>query len=119
MRPKAYQVALVAEQREELMRQSASQRHPARERKRARILLLADEAQGGRATPDAAVAAQVKVCLLTVGRVRQRFAQAEDQGQDALQTALHHKEQEKRKPRVLGGAGEAHLVERARRTWWL
>ena len=110
MRPKIYHVALAPEQREDLTRQSTSQRHSARERKRARVLLLADEAQEGGATPDAAIAAQVKVCPLTVCRVRQRFAQAKDRGHDALQAALRHKEQERRKPRALDGAAEAHLI---------
>jgi hypothetical protein len=108
MRPKTYHVALAPEQREELTRRSVSQRQSARERKRARILLLADEAREGGATADADIAAQVKVCLPTVGRVRQRFAQAEERGEDAVQAALHHREQQKRKPRLLGG--EAHLI---------
>ena len=116
MRPKSYHVTLVAEQRDELTRKSASQKQSARERKRARILLLADEAQEGGATPDAAIAAQVRVCLGTVGRVRQRFAQAKEQGnankpgQTELRAALHHKPQEKRKPRLLDGEAEAHLI---------
>ena len=74
MRPKTHHVALVAEQRAELTRKSTSQKQSARERRRARILLLADEAREGGAVPDAAIAAQVKVCMGTVGRVRQRFA---------------------------------------------
>lgn len=110
MRPKIYRVALSPEQREELTRKSLSQRQSARERKRARILLLADEAQEGGASLDAGIVAQVRVSLTTVGRVRQRFAQAKERGQDETQAALHHKRQEKRKERLLDGAGEAHLV---------
>ena len=110
MRPKTHPVALVAQQRAELTRKSISQKQSARERRRARILLLADEAQEGGAVPDAAIAAQVKVCLATVGRVRQRFAQAKEQGQDELHTALRHKEQDKRKPRLLDGEAKAHLI---------
>lgn len=110
MRPKTYHVVLSSEQRDELTRTSTSQRQSARERRRARILLLADEAQEGGAAADAEIAARVKVCLPTVGRVRQRFAQAKERGQDALQAALHHKEQERRKERLLDGAGEAHLI---------
>ena len=110
MRPKTYHVTLIPEQRDELTRKSLSQKQSARERNRARILLLADEAQESGAVPDAAIAAQVKVCQGTVGRVRQRFAQAKERGQTELQAALHHKEQEKRKPRLLDGAGEAHLI---------
>ncbi len=110
MRPKTYHVVLSSEQRDELTRTSTSQRKSARERKRARILLLADEAQEGGATADADIAARIKVCPPTVGRVRQRFAQARERGQDAVQVSLHHKEQEKRKERLLDGAGEAHLI---------
>jgi len=110
MRPKIYHVALAPEQREELARNSTSQKQSARERKRARILLLADEAQEGGAVLDAGIAAKVRVSLTTVGRVRQRFAQAKEQGQDQMQSALHHKEQEKRKARLLDGEGEAHLI---------
>ena len=36
--------------------------------------------------------------------MRQRFAEA------TLVTALHYKEQEKRKPRLLDGEGEAYLI---------
>lgn len=110
MRPKIYHVVLAPEQREELTRKSTSQNQSIRERKRARILLLADEAQESGAVLDAGIAAKVKVSLTTVGRVRQRFAQAKQQGQNELQTALHHKEQEKRKERLLDGEGEAHLI---------
>ncbi len=110
MRPKTYHVTLSPEQREELIRKSTSQRHSARERKRARILLLADEAQKSGAVADADIAAQVKVCLPTVGRVRQRFAQAKEHGQNELPAALHRKEQENRKPRLLDGTGEATLI---------
>ncbi len=110
MRPKIYHVALAPEQRDELTRKSISQKQSIRERKRARILLLADEAQEGGAVLDAGIAAQVKVSLTTVGRVRQRFAQSKDQGQNAVQSALHHKEQKKRKARLLDGEGEAHLI---------
>ena len=110
MRPKIYHVALSPEQREELTRKSVSQRQSARERKRARILLLADEAQEGGAALDAGIAAQVHVSLTTVGRVRQRFARSEGRGRDAVRSALRHREQEKRKPRCLDGAGEAHLI---------
>ncbi len=110
MRPKTYHVTLAPEQRDELARKSTSHRQSARERKRARILLLANEAQESGATADADIAAQVKVCLPTVGRVRQRFAQAKERGQDPVQAALHHKEQQKRKERLLDGDGEAHLI---------
>ncbi len=104
MSAKKYHVSLTKTQREELTRWSKSQRHSERERKRARILLLADEAKEGGADKDAHIAAQVKVAPLTVNRVRQRFAER------GLEPSLRRKEQEKRKLRLLDGDGEAHLI---------
>ena len=110
MRPKQFHVTLTDEQRDELARQSTSQRHSARERKRARILLLADEAREGGPAQDDVIAREVGVCAPTVGRVRRRFAQAQEHGQNPLGAALRHKEQERRKPRILDGVAEAHLI---------
>ena len=104
MSAKKYHVCLTETQREELTRWSKSQRHSERERKRARILLLADEDQEGGAKTDTEIAAQVKVCLPTVNRIRQRFSQR------GLEPSLRRKEQEKRKERLLDGDAEAHLI---------
>ena len=104
MSAKKYHVSLTEAEREELARWSKSQRHSERERKRARILLLADEAQENGAKADAEIAAQIKVCLPTVNRVRQRFSER------GLDLSLRHKEQEKRKERLLDGDGEARLI---------
>ena len=54
MSAKKYHVSLTEADRQELLRLSKSQRHSERERKRARILLLADEAQEGGADKKAA-----------------------------------------------------------------
>ena len=104
MSAKKYHVSLTEAERVELTRLSKSQRHSERERKRARILLLADEAQEGGAAKDAAIAERIKVAPLTVNRVRQRFTVR------GLQESLAHKEQQTRKPRVLGGEAEAFLI---------
>ncbi len=104
MSAKKYHVLLTAPEREQLARWSVSQKHSARERKHARILLLADEAPEGGTCTDADIAAQVKVCPLTVNRVRQRFATR------GLQPAVLRKVQKKRKARLLDGADEAHLI---------
>ena len=104
MSAKKYRVSLAEAERDELTRWSKSQRHSERERKRARILLLADEAKEGGADKDADIAAQVKVSSPTVNRVRQRFVER------GLQPSLRRKEQERRKARLLDGAGEAHLI---------
>ena len=104
MSAKKYHVSLTEAERDELLRLSKSQRHSDRERKRARILLLADEAREGGADKDAAIAQQVKVAPLTVNRTRQRFAQR------GRHKSLAHKEQGTRKARVLDGEAEAFLV---------
>ena len=104
MSAKKYRVSLAEAERDELTRWSKSQRHSERECKRARILLLADEAKEGGAAKDADIAAQVKVSSPTVNRVRQRFVER------GLQPSLRRKEQEHRKERLLDGAGEAHLI---------
>jgi len=104
MSAKKYRVSLAEAERDELTRWSKSQRHSERECKRARILLLADEAKEGGAAKDADIAAQVKVSSPTVNRVRQRFVER------GLQPSLRRKEQERRKARLLDGAGEAHLI---------
>ena len=104
MSAKKYYVSLTQAERDELLRLSKSQRHSERERKRARILLLADDAKEGGANKDADIAAQVKVAPLTVTRIRQRFAER------GLHKSLAHKEQKTRKSRVLDGEAEAFLV---------
>ena len=104
MSTKKYHVFLSDLQREELARWSKSQRRSERERKRARILLLADEAQEGGAKKDNDIAQAVKVVPLTVNRVRQRFTER------GLESSLRRKVQENRKPRLLDGEGEAYLI---------
>ncbi len=104
MSAKKYCVSLTEAEREELRRLSKSQRHSERERKRARILLLADQAKENGADKDAAIAQQVQVAPLTVTRTRQRFAER------GLLKSLAHKQQDTRKPRVLDGEAEAFLV---------
>ena len=104
MPAKKYYVRLTETEREEATRWSKSQRRSERERKRARILLLADETQERGPLTDAEIAVQLKVDSLTVSRVRQRFAER------GLLPTLKRKEQAKRKERLLDGAGEAHLI---------
>jgi transposase len=104
MSEKKYHVSLTEAEREEIACWSKSQRRSERERKRARILLLADENQAGGAKKDSDIAQAVRVAPLTVNRVRQRFTER------GLEPSLRRKEQENRKPRLLDGEGEAHLI---------
>ena len=70
----------------------------------ARVLLKADQADGGPAWSDAHIADALDVSLSTVHRVRQAFVE------DGLEAALHRKGPTGRQYRKLDGAQEAHLV---------
>ena len=104
MPARKYDVALSEEQRQKVDIVARSYKHSERERKRAKILLLSDtnRAEGG--LHDAAICQQVKVCDVTVGQVKRRFTQ------EGLEAALGHREQPRRKARVLDGEAEAFLI---------
>jgi transposase len=71
---------------------------------RARILLKADQAPGGPAQSDAAIAAALEVSVPTVERVRKRFAE------DGTEAALRRRPSCREYRRKLDGAAEAHLI---------
>ena len=104
MSAKKYVVTLAQEQREQVEIVARSYKHSEAERKRARILLLADTAPDGKGASDEAISEQVKVSAPTVENVRRRFAC------DGLPTALYRKEQKHRKARRLDGEAEAFLI---------
>jgi hypothetical protein len=104
MPAKKYHVTLTPEQREQVEIVARSYKHSERERKRARILLLADTSSEAGASPDAGIERQVGVCNATVEQVRRRF------GEGGVEAALYHKEPSTRKARVLDGKAEAFLV---------
>jgi transposase len=101
---KKYRITLTQEQRSSLSQFIASGRAPARSLTCARILLKADEGEGGPAWTNAAIAEALDIIELTVTRVRRRFAEG------GLERVLERKEQEKRAPRKLDGEQEAHLI---------
>ncbi len=72
---------------------------------RARILLGADQADGGPALKDAGVAEELGVGLRTIGRVRQRFVERGFEG--GLRRQLQDRPSRERKP---DGAAEARRV---------
>ena len=104
MPAKIHHVLLTQEQREQAEIVARSYKQKESQRKRARILLLADahHPQGGLC--DKTISAQVKVSAVTVGNVRRRFV---CQG---LKAALYRKEQQQRKARLLDGKAEAFLI---------
>jgi transposase len=105
MPQKKYLVTLTPEERDRLTWLTGAGKASARTLTRARILLKADQADGGPAWLDADIAEALDCGLRTVERVRQRFVERD------LDDALTHKEQQTpRRQRVLDGAAEARLI---------
>lgn len=77
---------------------------PARELAHARILLKADQSEGGPGWNDAAIAGALEICSRTVARVRQQYVT------EGLEAALTRRMPQRTYLRPLDGAGEAHLV---------
>lgn len=101
---KKYRVTLTPEEREVLGRMIARGKAAARKLAHARVLLQADEAEGGPARADEDIAAALNVSVRTVERVRQRFV---EQG---LEAALLPKPAKRIYARRLDGEQEAHLI---------
>src|SRR4051794_9329856 len=101
---KRYRVTLTTEERGELERMISRGKADARKLAHARILLQADEAEGGPARVDGDVASALDVSVRTVERVRQRFV---EQGTEA---ALLPKPSPRLYGRKLDGGQEAHLL---------
>jgi hypothetical protein len=105
MPAKKYIVTLTPEERDHLTGLVSAGKRSARTVTRARVLLLADAAEGGPAWEDARIAGALGCGHRTVERVRQRFV---EHGPDA---ALHHQPQcrPSAAPK-LDGAAEARLI---------
>jgi transposase len=101
---KRYRITLAAEERADLERMISRGKAAARKLAHARVLLQADEAEGGPAWVDATIAAAVRVSVRTIERVRQRFV---EQG---LEAALRPKPSKRIYARKLDGEQEAHLL---------
>jgi hypothetical protein len=98
---KRYRVTLTVEERGELGRMIARGKADARKLAHARVLLQADEAEGGPGWADAAIAAAVRVSVRTIERVRQRFVER------GLAAALLPEPSPRIYARKLDGEGEA------------
>src|SRR3954452_4126913 len=101
---KRYRVTLTAEERDDLRRMISRGKADARKLAHARILLQADEAEGGPARVDEGIASALEVSVRTIERVRQRFV---EQG---LAAALLPKPSARLYARKLDGEQEAHLL---------
>lgn len=102
---KKYLVTLAPEERDHLTALLSSGKRSALTLTRARILLKADEADGGPAWADARIAAALDCGRRTVERVRQRFVER------GLGLALGRKPQDRpSRERKFDGAAEARLI---------
>ena len=103
MRKSKYAVALTEGERAHLRTLIGRGEAPARLLTHARILLKADQGEGGAAWADAAIAGALEVHPTTVARVRRAYVET------GLEAALARKTPDRVYPRVLDGAAEAHL----------
>jgi transposase len=102
---KKYLVTLTDEERQSLRRLTTAGKASALKVTHARILLKADQAEGGPAWPDERIAEAFEIGLSTIARLRQRFV---EQG---LEAALSRKKQERpSRTRKLDGRAEARLI---------
>ena len=102
---KRYLVTLTDEERQWLTGLVSAGKRSALSITRARILLKADQAEGGPAWEDAAIADALDCGQRTVERVRERFVER------GLEQALGRKPQDRpSRVRTLDGAAEARLI---------
>ncbi len=104
MRRTKHAVMLTDEQRAQLRTLVGRGTAPARRLTHARILLKADQGEGGAAWADAAIAGALEVHQATVARVRQHFVA------EGLEAALDRRAPRREYARKLDGEQEAHLV---------
>jgi transposase len=104
---KKYHVTLTPEERGELDRMISAGKAAARKLAHARILLKADEGEGGPGWSDERIAEALDVGLSTVWRVRRRFVE------EGIEAAIVPQPSTRVYARKLDGAGEARLVKLA------
>ena len=101
---KRYRVTLTQEEREQLHLMISRGKSDARKLAHARVLLQADESEGGPRRTDEQVASALDVSTRTVERVRERFV---EQG---LEAALLPRPSKRAYARKLDGRQEARLI---------
>jgi transposase len=104
MRQTKYAVRLSEEERARLRTLVGRGMAPARLLTHARILLKADQGEGGAAWADAAIAGALEVHPATVARVRRQYVE------EGLDAALNRRAPRREYARKLDGAQEARLV---------
>ena len=101
---KRYRVTLTESERSDLQKMVSVGKAAAQKLVRARILLLADQAEGGSAKSDPEIAESLGCGRASVERVRKRFVE------EGLETALNPKPSQRVYERKMDGKAEAHLM---------
>ena len=102
---KKYVVRLSEEERLELKKLISSGKGAARMFARARILLKADEGEGGPGWPDGKISEALDVTVQTIERIRRRLVEG------GVEAALHRRKYTQRISRKkIDGEVEAHLI---------
>lgn len=101
---KRYRVTLTSEEQTQLGQLISRGRTAARKLTRARILLLADESEGGPSQSDPAIAEALRCGRATVERVRKQFVE------EGVEATLNPRPTIRTYERRLDGEAEAHLV---------
>ena len=107
MPAKIYKVSLEKEEREELTTLVNKGKGNARRMRRARILLMGDEAQENGGWKDGDIAKALSASVRTVERTRQKCVE------EGVEAALNHTRPKKRRSKILDGEAEARLVQLA------
>jgi hypothetical protein len=101
---KRYRVTLSEEERQDLQKLVSVGKAAARRLVRARILLLADQAEGGLAKPDGEIGEALNCGRATVERIRKQFVE------EGLEAVLQPKPSLRIYERKMDGRTEAHLI---------
>jgi transposase len=101
---KKYRVTLTEDERSMLTTLISSGTAPVRTVTHARILLKADQAEGGPGWTDEAIRDALDVGLSTIARVRERLVE------ESLDAALQRRSPRRQRERLLDGTEEAHLL---------
>jgi transposase len=101
---KRYRVTLTESERDDLRRMVSVGKAAAQKLVRARILLLADQAQGGSSKSDPEIVESLGCGRASVERVRKRFVE------EGLEAALHPQPSHRVYERKMDGKAEAHLI---------
>ena len=101
---KRYRVTLTVSERDELRKLVSVGKSAAQKLVRARILLLADQTEGGPAKSDPEIVESLGCGRASVERIRKRFVE------DGCEAALNPKPSQRVYERKLDGHAEAHLI---------